>query len=155
MRSFLIVRTGMATAVVLFLASWLSPPVSAQTYWFETYERAVSYIDNGRVDEAHELLAPLTAENPIPKASVKIPGNQVLHFLPYFQRARIQVRQGDYSSATHSLEVSEAFGAILRTPHGKAHLSELRAQIVDLQSTPDASRDDTENGSAVASRAAE
>ena len=45
-------------------------------------------------------------------SAIRVPGNRFIHYLPYFQQARIQVERGDYDQAAHNLDVSEAFGAV-------------------------------------------
>lgn len=125
-RSFLL---WAALGSLILICSIFAPPVAAQTYWFETYQRAVDFIDDGRTAEAAELLDQLAKAKPLPEAGVRIPGNQVLDFLPFYQKARIDLQQGDYKAAKHNLDVSEAFGAITRSPRGKSHLAELRAQV--------------------------
>jgi hypothetical protein len=114
---------------VLLVALGGATLVSAQSYWFETYERAVELIEDHQLDEAETLLDQVIADQPLPRAFVRVPGNRFIDYLPYFQRARIQAMRGDYESAAHSLDVSEAFGAVTARRRQTADLRALREQV--------------------------
>jgi tetratricopeptide (TPR) repeat protein len=118
--------TGALVCVVLIFAPGL---VSGQTYWFETYQRAVEYIEQERLEEAAKLLEELIERRPLPQARVRVPGNQFVDYLPYYQRARIEVRLGDRTRAIRSLEVSEAFGAIKSNRRALTSLKEMRVKL--------------------------
>jgi len=117
---------GAFVCAVLILAPGLA---SAQTYWFETYQRAVECIEQERFDEAAKLLEDLIEQRPFPKARVRVPGNQFVDYLPYYQRARIEVRLGDHTRAIRSLDVSEAFGAIKSNKRALTSLKQMRVKI--------------------------
>lgn len=119
------------TAAICFT---LIPKAGAENYWFERYERAVSLIEAGSHDEAALLLDKLIQEHPAPMASVRIPGDRYIDYLPYYQRARIQLERGDTRAAAHSLDICEAFGAIQQTRLGADGLKELRTQIAQAAS---------------------
>lgn len=107
----------------------------AQTYWFETYQRAVSLIDANQPDEAATLLEQVIQDHPLPQAAMRIPGYQFLDYLPYYQRARIELLKGQYERAAHSLDVSEAFGAVRSSKRSTADLARLRQQVDAAQAS--------------------
>ena len=85
---------------------------NAQTYWFETYERAVELIASDHLDKAEALLGELMKDRPVPQSAIRVPGNRFIHYPPYYQRARIHIKRGQYDLAAHNIEISEAFGAV-------------------------------------------
>lgn len=105
----------------------------AQTYWFESYQRAVKLIDDSRYDEAALLLDDVIRDRPMPQAAVRIPGHQYLDYLPYFQRARIEIHRGQFDSAAHSLDVSEAFGAVRASRRPEIEFNRMRGQVISAQ----------------------
>ena len=119
---------GALVFAVLLLVPGLA---SAQTYWFETYQLAVELIDDGNVEEAADLLERLIDKRPHPQDRVRLPGNQFLDYLPYYQRARIEIRLGEHVRASRSLDLSEAFGAIQRNRRALVGLRKLRLRIED------------------------
>ena len=123
-RSFLIPAIILLTALAASHA-----PASAQAYWFETYDRAVALIDSGQAAEASKLLEGLIREHPLPMACARVPGDRCIDYLPYYQRARIQLMAGNVSGAAHSLDVSMAFGASMSTRRSVAACQTLREQI--------------------------
>ena len=82
-----------------------------------------------RFDEAAKLLEELIEQRPLPRARVRVPGNQFVDYLPYYQRARIEVRLGERTRAIRSLEVSEAFGAIKSNRRALTSLKEMRVKL--------------------------
>jgi hypothetical protein len=119
------VRLGAVLLVALGGASF----ATAQDYWFESYERAVELIEDNRLDEAEVLLEQVIVDHPLPRANVRVPGNRFIDYLPYFQRARIQLERGEYESAAHSLDVSEAFGAVTARRRQTAVLRGLQEEV--------------------------
>lgn len=122
------------SALVLSLAASLIFSAGIQAaddyrYWYETYELVVQLIDEGRTAEASELLAPLLQGHPAPVSGKRLPGNRFIDYLPYFQRARIQLEQGDVRGAAHSLDISEAFGAIRQNRRNHSEFQELRKTV--------------------------
>lgn len=105
------------------------PASGAQNYWFETYERMVALIDDGQLAEASTLLDDLLRDHPYPIACLRIPGDRCVDYLPYYQRARIQLAMGNLSAATHSLDIEGAFGAVHLTKRTAAAFTTLRQQI--------------------------
>ena len=101
----------------------------AQTYWFESYQRAVQLIDADKSAEAAPILDQLIQDHPYPQASMRIPGQQYIDYLPYFQLARIQYDQRDLRQASRSLDVSEAFGAVKSNKRSNAHFAQLRTRL--------------------------
>jgi hypothetical protein len=101
----------------------------AQTYWFETYQRAVQLIDADKSAEAAPMLDQLVQNHPYPQASMRIPGHQYMDYLPYFQLARIQYDQKDFELASRSLDMSEAFGAVKHNKRSSAHFTQLRTRL--------------------------
>jgi hypothetical protein len=128
-QSSFIVHRLVRVGAVLLVALGGATLATAHDYWFETYERAVELIDDDRIDEAEMLLEEVIADQPLPRASVRVPGNRFIDYLPYLQRARIQLHRGDYESAAHSLDVSEAFGAVTARRRPTAVLQGLRDQV--------------------------
>lgn len=104
-------------------------PALAQSYWFHTYERVAAMINSGRMAEAAPLLEELIQEHPYPIACLKVPGDRCIDYLPYFQRARLQIHNGDVRGAAHSLDISEAFGAVLQNRRTERELLNLRRRI--------------------------
>lgn len=97
---------------VFTLCLTAAAPLTAQTYWFENYERAVALIDAGKTSEASTLLERVIKDHPVPESCLKVPGDRCIDYIPYFHRARIQVSRGDTRGASHSLDVTEAFGVM-------------------------------------------
>ena len=116
-------------AVILGVCLAALPPALAQTYWFETYDRMVTLIDEGKMSEASTLLGQLLKEHPYPISCQRIPGDRCINYLPYYQRARIQLRAGDIRRADHSLDISSAFGAVLKSKRSESAYLSLRQQI--------------------------
>jgi hypothetical protein len=122
-----------AVTVVMLMAPCLA---QAQAYWFESYQRAVWLIDEGRYEEATPVLETLLKERPYPEAQVRIPGNQFIDYLPYLHRARIQMHNVDFEGARKSLRVSEAFGAVKRNAKAMAELRDLQEEVrISLQAS--------------------
>ena len=105
----------------------------AQSYWFESYQRAVKLIDDSRYDEAALLLDDVIRDRPMPQAALRIPGHQYLDYLPYFQRARIEIHRGQFDRAAHSLDVSEAFGAVRASRRPEVEFNRMRGLVVSAQ----------------------
>jgi len=126
-------------ALALILSVAFSSPALAKGYWFESYQRAVELIDGERLDEASALLDEVIREMPTPEAAARIPGNRFVNYLPYYQRARIQFKQGDLEGAAHNLAVSEAFGAIRADRQAMADVQRLRAGLERETAAPVAS----------------
>ena len=125
-------RTGrllLVIAVSLALPLLAPRTAYAERYWFETYEHAVQLVNDGRIDEASRLLGALIDEYPVPASGVRVPGDRYINYHPYFLRARIQVKKGDYLGASESLMICEAFGAIRRNSRTEKQFLELRRQI--------------------------
>jgi hypothetical protein len=101
----------------------------AQTYWFETYQRAVQLIDDEKSTEAGPMLDELLQDHPFPKASMRIPGQQYMDYLPYFQLARVQYDRRDFRQASRSLDVSEAFGAVKHNKRSSELFTQLRSVL--------------------------
>ncbi len=126
--------------IALLLAAAVVSPLStpgtahAQTYWFEDYERAVDMIDDGRMAEASALLERLVREHPLPQASVRVPGDRFINYLPYYQQARVQLHQGDTTAASRSLDICEAFGVAKQNRRTARQFTELRRRIAEKAS---------------------
>lgn len=128
-QSNLIIHRFVRPGAVLLLALGCATLANAQVYWFETYERAVELIEDDRFDEAEPLLEQVIADHPLPRANVRVPGNRFIDYLPYFQRARIQLERGEYESAARSLDVSEAFGAVTARRQQTEVLRDMRNEV--------------------------
>ena len=122
-------------AVALTVGAAGSSVILAQSYWFENYERAITLIDAGQVAEASTLLERVIADHPLPVACLRVPGDRCLDYVPYIQRARIQIYQGDTRGASHSLDVSEAFGTGLANRRTDREVQRLRQQIQMMETT--------------------
>ena len=107
----------------------MSVDVMADSYWFETYERVVDMVDAGQMSEAAPILAALIQAHPIPTTGARVPGDRFIDYLPYYQRARIQLSAGNTQAASHSLDICEAFGAIQQNRRTYKALLALRKQI--------------------------
>lgn len=116
---------GLVLAAVLVFTS----PALADTYWFESYQRAVQMIDAGELDKATPMLEGLMKEMPTPAASARVPGNRFVNYLPYYQMARIQFQRGEFSAAAHNLDVSEAFGAVRNDRQALLDVSTMRIEL--------------------------
>jgi hypothetical protein len=119
--------------LVLAMALSVSRSAYGQTYWFESYERVVQMIDRGDAAEASPLLDLLIRNHPYPIPGLKVPGDRSIDYLPHFQRARIQVYRGDARAAAHSLDIEEAFGAVLSNKRASKQLLKLRQQIETME----------------------
>jgi hypothetical protein len=134
-----LVRVGAVCLVLLGVAGL----AQAQNYWFETYERAVELIDDNRLDRAEELLGQVIEDRPVPQSAIRVPGNRYIHYLPYFQRARIQIERGQFDLAAHNLDVSEAFGAIRFNRRRLAQFQKLREVARAEMAGPATAMDET------------
>jgi len=112
----------------------VSTSATAQTYWFENYERAVALIDDGLTNEASALLERVIRDHPLPVSCLKVPGDRCIDYIPYFQRARIQVSRGDARGASHSLDITEAFGVGMVNRRTERDVVRLRQQIRTMES---------------------
>lgn len=121
--------------VALILGAAGSSVIHAQSYWFENYERAIALIDAGQVAQASTLLERVIADHPLPVACLRVPGDRCIDYVPYVQRARIQIYQGDTRGASHSLDVSEAFGTGLANRRTDREVQKLRQQIQMMDAT--------------------
>jgi len=101
-----------STLVVISLLA--TGVASARTYWYERYLRAVDLIDSGRPGDATILLEQLIKQRPEPAVAVRLPGNQYIDYLPYYQTARAQAGLGKFLDADHALARSVEYGAIER-----------------------------------------
>jgi hypothetical protein len=110
----------LALVVVAVLGTGL---VEAKTYWFEKYLRAVELIDKGQPGQAVELLEELILRDPVPSAAIRIPGNQYIDYLPYYQTARAQAALGDLDTAGLFLKRSHNCGALAQSR--RRHTKEL------------------------------
>jgi hypothetical protein len=128
-QSIFIAHRFVRLGAVLLVALGGATLATAQDYWFESYERAVELIEDNRLDEAEALLEQVIVDHPLPRAFVRVPGNRFIDYLPYFQRARIQLERGQYESAAHSLDVSEAFGAVTARRRQTVALREMREEV--------------------------
>ncbi len=124
---------GVAAVVVVAWALASAPSVLAQSYWFETCERAVDLIDGGRFEEAAPLLDRLLKDRPVPASGIRVPGDRFIEYQPYFQLARIQVQQGDVQGAVRSLDISESFAVAQGGPRAREDQLRLRRQIAAME----------------------
>lgn len=121
-----LVRNLSLAALVLIVSASMA---SAQTYWFESYENAVDMIEGQEREEIEEALVLLTAlvtERPVPQSDVRVPGDRYIDYLPYFQKARIELQLGKYDEANKSLNISEAFPAVKENVGAMNTLREMR-----------------------------
>lgn len=125
------IRVSILHLFISILVLWpvAFTPTLAQSYWFTTYEKVVAMIDSGRMAEATPLLEELIQGHPCPIACLKVPGDRCIDYLPYFQRARIQLANDDVRGAAHSLDICEAFGAILQNRRTEREFLSLRRRI--------------------------
>ena len=124
---------SLAALLVVLTASM----ASAQTYWFETYETAVDKIEaeqQEQMEEALELLGALVAERPLPQANLRVPGDRLVDYLPYFQKARVEMLLGKYDDARKSLDASEAFQVVQDNSDAMNKLREMRGAL-DLRAS--------------------
>lgn len=101
----------------------------AQSYWFETYERAVTMVDTGRLAEAMTLLDQVTKDHPLPVVGLRVPGDRFIDYLPCYQSARIQVARGDFQAATQSLNFCEGFATYSKGSRTAKDIAALRKRI--------------------------
>jgi len=104
-------------------------PATAQSYWFEDYQRAVLMIDKGQHQEASKILDRIVAERPFPIACMRVPGDRCIDYIPYYQRARIQLHADNTRGASHNLDISGAFGAVLSNRRTEKAFIQLRQQV--------------------------
>jgi hypothetical protein len=124
---------SLAALLVVLTASM----ASAQTYWFETYETAVDKIEaeqQEQMEEVLELLGALVAERPLPQANLRVPGDRLVDYLPYFQKARVEMMLGKYDDARKSLDASEAFQVVRDNSDAMDKLREMRGAL-DLRAS--------------------
>ncbi|RMG43814.1 MAG: hypothetical protein D6718_11230 [Acidobacteria bacterium] len=119
-----------STRPIAFAAAALAvlPSLAADGAWTETYLRAVALIEQGRVEEAAPLLDRVIAAHPLPALDVPTPGAESIDYLPYLQRARLELRRGDALAALRSLDVSLAFGGTRAVASLRRWVFTLKAQ---------------------------
>ena len=117
------------TVLVLAVCFGSSTVTQAAPYWYETYKQTVKLIDAGRIDEADGLLDQLIEDHPVPRHSVRTPGNRFIAYFPYFQRARIERARGDFELASHSLDVCDAFGEMEQVPRAQIEYERFLQQL--------------------------
>jgi hypothetical protein len=124
-------RRALLSAIALTFALFplAATPATAGNYWFEDYERATWLIDEGRAVQAAALLEQVIAKHPSPIGSFRVPGNRFIDYLPYYQRARVQVMLGELGKAAHSLDIEEAFGVVRQRESNLQRLVDLRQEI--------------------------
>jgi len=125
------IRSWMVVAIAVALLAFGATLTQAKPYWFESYQRAVQLIDADQAKEGSAILELLLQERPIPVTSLRIPGNQFIDYLPYYQQARAQAKLGQLEAASENLAVSESHGALTESNrHRKGH-SELQ-QVLNV-----------------------
>lgn len=125
-----------AVATMVSLAVFFSRTAVCQTYWYETYQRAVELIDEGSTAAAKPLIDRLIEEHPVPISGYMLPGERFIDYLPYYQRARIQFMDGDTSGATRSLDMSEQLGAMLHDRRSRRAVERLKLDIAVHSDSP-------------------
>lgn len=111
------------------IVSMSTLPATAQSYWFEDYQRLVVMIDEGQHQKASKILDRIVSERPFPISCMRIPGDRCIDYIPYYQRARIQLSLDNTRGANHSLDISGAFGAVLRNRRTEKAFNQLRQQV--------------------------
>jgi hypothetical protein len=122
-------QTSPLAAALLLFGGLTAGPAAAQTYWFEDYQRAVMLIEQGRHAEASPLIDRMLRDHPLPVACMRIPGDRCIDYLPYFQRARIQLSTENLRGARHSLDIEGAFGAVLQNRKTERAFEQLRREV--------------------------
>ncbi len=102
---------------------------SAQSYWFEDYERAVVFVDKAEYAEASNLLDELIQDHPIPVLGLRVPGDRSIDYLPHYQLARIQAANGDYRGAAASLDICRAFVKIPKGSRADRDIRQLHQSL--------------------------
>ena len=127
-------RVRMIATVALVLGATVvaAPAARAQTYWFESYEKVVDFVDAGRYTEASAILDGVLKQQPTPIAAVRLPGARFMDYVPYFYRARIDFSLGKGKAAAHYLDVSEAFGEPTFSRECQRDTIKLKAEIASL-----------------------
>ena len=111
-----LLRSALPVLALTICAATFAPQApAARTYWFETYQKAVELIEDGDCAQASGLLDGLIRNRPQPELAVRIPGNQYIDYVPYYQRARAQLDLGQIQDAAQSLDLSFRYGAITQT----------------------------------------
>lgn len=116
-------------ALFVTIAGLAASPAAAQSYWFEDYQRLVIMIDKGQHQEASKILEAIVKDHPFPIACMRVPGDRCIDYIPYYQRARIQLSMNNTRSAIHSLDISGAFGAVLKNRRNEKAFLQLRHQV--------------------------
>lgn len=122
-------RCRVPLAIAFLLSITCGPVLHAKPYWFETYQRAVELIDADRSEEASSMLEQLIAERPTPISGIKVPGDQFIDYLPYYQMARAQVKLGHFDEATRVLTTSESYGELTWSTRHLKEYAELRKSL--------------------------
>lgn len=125
-RALHLLHAALVTLVALTLSA---SSVRAQSYWFERYEHAVTMIDAGRFAEASGLLRDLIQRHPVPIVGMRVPGDRFIDYLPYYERARIHVAEGNFPAAAHDLDISEALVQFEKDGKIAKDIAELRRTI--------------------------
>ena len=122
---------SVALLLVLFIGGTAQAKASKETkvYWFEKYMRAVDMIETGEVADAASLLKELIETHPVPKNAARVPGNQYIDYLPYYQWARAQAKLGNNTAANDSLQQSIDFGAVNQSRRHAQELDQLQRAI--------------------------
>ena len=118
----------MFSVVAIMLVSLASPQQGVEP-WYTHYQRGVELVEAGDGAAAVVELESALEARPEPALRVATDGPRYIDYLPYFQRARIQLGQGEVAAAAHSLEVAEAFGIVMFQRNTRQEFNQLRQQV--------------------------
>jgi len=128
-RGFAILSVALLCVLFIGATAQAKGTKESKVYWFEKYMRAVDLLESGEAADAANMLQQLIDSHPVPRNAAKVPGNQYIDYLPYYQWARAQANLGNNTAASDSLERSIDFGAIKESRRHDQELDQLQRAI--------------------------
>jgi len=105
----------------------------AQSYWFESYERAVAMIERGDTVGGEAILRPLVKDHPVPMAALRVQGDRFIDYRPYIFMARVEIARGDLVAAARNLDASKAFDEVAGRRRYAIELLRVRRELETLE----------------------
>ncbi len=107
----------------------------------ESYGKAISKIENGKWDEAEQLIRAAIADNPSASTKkMRLYGNRTKPYLPYFHLGLTLFEQGDCQGAMQAWATAEQQGAIQSFSKEYKQFNQKRAECRQRMPTPTATR---------------
>ena len=122
-----IFRLGPVAALILLAA--VTAPVSAQTPWYVSYEKALSAQEMGDWKGSLPLLREAVAAKETPKLKAKTYGLRFVNYLPYFHIGEAYYHLKEKQKAVDNFDLCLKYGEIQQSPEDYALLESLRGEL--------------------------